>query len=350
MNILTMAFVLACEITIGQYRFTRVNEVRIEKSWRELADKCEIRLPKNVRTEGLETNTLEKYIKVGDQVSVKLWYDGLESHEEFNGYVRRLKPTFPFEIECEDHIYFLRKTPIKKSWAASEKATLKVVVKYIVDQVNSLYPDANIQLSSKLPDVTFSEGLVIEASNTAATALEKIKDNFGLVSYLKGRELFTGLAYQNDFGSVKHSLAWNIIVNDLKYRNEDDVRIKIKAIGITQANKKITIDDGAGLSNKKGVIGDADGEQRTLYFYNVTSEDELRKLALEELKKLKYTGYEGTVDTFLYPYCEPLMKSDLRDPEYGESRSGKYIIDSVKTQFGAYGARRTIELGVKVTA
>lgn len=334
-----MAFVLACEIIVGQYRFTQVNEVRIEKSWRELGDKCEIRLPKNIRTEALETKTLEDYIKVGDPVSVKLWYVDKAQHEEFNGYVRRIKPTFPFEIECEDHIYYFRKTAVKKSWASSAKATLKEVVKYLVDEVNKAHTDAEITLSSQLPDVTFSEGLVIEAGNTAATALEKIKEEFGLVSYFKGRELFTGLAYQQSFGTVKYSLAWNVIVSDLTYRVEDDILLSVKAIGILQNNTKVVVDD----------IGDAEGEKRTLHFFNISDKAQLRKLAEEEIKRLKFTGYEGTIDTFLYPYAEPLMHAELEDPEYGESRSGTYVVDSVKTTFGAYGARRTVELGVKLS-
>jgi hypothetical protein len=138
---------------------------------------------------------------------------------------------------------------------------------------------------------------------------------------------------------VKYSLSWNVITNDLTYRNEDDILLQVKAIGITQDNKKVTVDD----------VGDPDGEQRTLFFYNVSDKAQLKKLAEQELQKLKYTGYEGTIDTFLYPYSEPLMHAELQDPEYGESRSGTYVIDSVKIQFGAYGARRTVELGVKLS-
>lgn len=334
-----MAFVLACEVLIGQYRFTQVNEIRIEKSWMELGDKCEIRLPKNVRIETLETKTLENFIAVGDPVSVKLWYVGSPAHEEFNGYIRRISPTFPFELECEDHIRFFRKTPIKKTWSKADKVTLKTVVKYIVDEVNKAHSSAGITLSENLPDVTFSEGLAIVSGNTAATALQKIKEEYTLVSYLKGRELFTGLAFTQNFGAVKYSLSWNIISNDLQYRNEEDVQLRVRAIGMTSDNKKVVADD----------VGDADGELQTHHFYNISDKAQLKKLAEELLRKSKYTGYEGTIDTFLYPYAEPLMHAELSDPEYGETRSGTYVIDSVKTQFGAYGTRRTVELGIKLS-
>jgi hypothetical protein len=323
-----MAFVLSCEVVVGKYTFRQVNEVRTEKSWRELGDKCEIRLPSLKRR-------LEDVINPGDAVSVKLWYLGLAQHEEFNGYVRRVSPNIPFELECEDHIYFFRKTPVKKSWS---NTTLKEVVKYLVSEVNSKHQSAKITISDNLPDVTMKP-FIIEVGNTAATALQKVKEYFGLASYFKGRELFVGLAYQQTFGNVKYSFAWNVITNELTYRNEDDILIKIKAIGIKSDNKKITVDD----------IGDKDGEQRTLHFYNVSDKAQLKKLAEEELTKLKYTGYQGSIETFLYPYAEPLMTAEITDPKYAESRSGKYIIDSVKTEFGAFGARRTVELGVKLS-
>lgn len=337
--IVIMAFVLQCDITIGNYRFRQVNNVRIEKSWREVGDKCTLRLPKRITVEGLRTSTLEKYINVGDPVSVTLWYAGLAKHVEFEGYVKRILPNTPLEVECEDHIYYLRKTPIKKSWSKADKITLKQVVKYLVDEVNKKFSNASITLSEKLPDVTFDGGLMIEAGNTVATAFQKIREEYGLVTYFKGRELFTGLAYEQRFGDVLFYLDWNIIFHELVYRAEEDILLNVKAIGIKDDNTKVIVDD----------VGDADGEQRTLHFYNVTNKAQLKKLAEEELKRLKYTGYEGDITTFLYPYAEPLMVADLRDPQYGETRSGRYIIDSVNTEFGVYGARREVELGVKLT-
>lgn len=336
--IILMAFVLQCDITVGNYRFRQVNHVRIEKSWREVGDKCTLRLPKHVHIKGLTTSTLENYVKVGDPVKVILWYIGQPQHTEFEGYVKRVLPNTPFELECEDHSYYLRKTPVKKSWKKSDKVTLKQVIGYVISSVNAKFPAA-LTFSNNLPDVTFSEGLVIEAGNTAATVLQKIREEYGLTSYMKGRELYTGLAYGQTFGTVKLSLAWNIIFHELMYRSEDDILLKAKAIGIKKDNTKVVVDD----------VGDADGEQRTLYFYNVTDKSQLKKLAEEELKRLKYTGYEGDLTTFLYPYAEPLMVADLRDPQYGETRSGRYIIDSVNTEFGVYGARREVELGIKLT-
>jgi len=342
MRLLIMSFALFCDITIGNYRFRQVNEVRIEKGWREIGSKCVIKLPRHVRTPQLETKSIEDVLATGDAVSVKLKYLGLTEHEEFNGYVSKLKPNIPFEIECEDVVYWMKRTPIVKTWKKEDKATLKTVVKYIVDQVNTQHPQAQLTLSNKLPDVNFTneKGFTMPAGNNAATALEKIRESFGLASYLRGRELFTGLSYQLTYGRVKHSLAWNVIESNLSYRKDDDTRIRIKPIGFRLNNTKIETEQ---------IIGDKDGEQKTVHYYNVSSEAELVKLAKNDLQKYKFEGFEGGIETFLYPFAEPLMICDLQDPIYNGARDGSYIIDSVTTTFGYRGARREIELGIKTS-
>ncbi len=338
---LILMFVLFCDITVGSYRFLQCHEVKIEKSWRKLGDTCTIQLPKLVRSPDLKSNTLESFIKVGDPVIVKLKYLGLAEHTEFEGIVSRIKPNIPFEIECEDSVWYLKRTPVRKSWSVADKATLKDVVAYLVDEVNKKFPAAALDLSRDLPEVNFTEGFVIQSGNNAATALEKIRDHFGLASYFKGKTLFTGLSYQKTYGTVRHSLAWNVIDSDLTYRKNEDTQIRIKPIGITKQNKKV---------ETKEIVGDASGELRTVHYYNVSNESELLNLAKNDLEKYKFTGFEGEFRTFLYPYAEPLMITELKDPRYGEVRAGSYIIDSVLTTFSVRGARREISPGIKVSA
>lgn len=331
-------FVLMCDIVIGAYRFRQVNDVKIEKTWREIGSKCSIKIPKFVSQ--YRTRSIEDVLNIGDPVTVKLRYLGLTEHTEFQGYVSKMHPNIPFEIECEDEVYYMKRTPVAKSWSKLEKVTLKKVVKYLVDLVNTSYPAAALKLSTQLPDVTFTEGFVIEAGNNAATALDKIRETFGLTSYLRGKEVFTGLAYQQTFGHVRHNLAWNVVETDLTYRRAEDTRIRIKPIGIKSDNTKI---------ETKEIIGDKDGDLRTVYYYQVSDEKKLIALAKNDLTKYKFEGFEGSFTTFLYPYAEPLMITDLIDPIY-QSRAGSYVIDSVITEFGVRGARRTIEAGIKVSA
>ena len=62
---------------------------------------------------------------------------------------------------------------------------------------------------------------------------------------------------------------------------------------------------------------------------------------------MNYTGYEGTINTFLDPYAAPGYKVYITDSRYPE-RNGTYIIENVATRFGVTGARRTIEIGPQI--
>jgi hypothetical protein len=330
-----MALVLACEVTIGAYLFRQVNDVHIEKSWREVVDTCTIRIPQRIRVEKLQTTSIENYINVGDAVKVVLYYQGKTKRTEFEGYVSRLKPNIPFEVECEDSGYLLKKTNLSKSW---KDTTLKEVVNYIISETNKKFPEAGLTASLEIPAVNFSQ---FRLSNVnGAKALQQIKEEYGLMATFRGKELYVGLAYTRNLGDVNYSLAWNVIEHDLTYRNAEDVQLKVRAIGIKKDNTRVEVD----VPSK-----DAEGEQRTIFFYNVTSSSELKRLAEEEMQKYKFTGYEGGLRTFGLPWAEPLMTANLQDPQYGDKRSGRYVIDSVTTDFNAEdGFKRRIELGIKL--
>lgn len=329
-----MALVLACEVLIGSYVFRQVNDVHIEKSWREIIDTASIKIPNRIRNQQLETTSIEKYISVGDKVSVTLFYLGKTRRLEFEGFVSRLRPNMPFEIECEDNGYLLKKVNLKKSW---KNTTLKTVVQYILDETNEKFPTAGLKASLAIPEVSFLQFRLDNVNG--ASALQQIKDDYGLIATFSGTELFVGLAYTEQRGMVEYSLAWNVIEADLTYRDEKDVQLKVAAIGIKQNNTRIEAE-----------VGDKDGEQRTLFFYNVSSTKELKALADEEIKKLKFTGFEGGLKTFGIPWAEPLMTARLYDPNYEQKRDGDYVIDSVVTDFNTSdGFKRRIELGIKVS-
>ena len=103
-------FVLQAIIKIGDYTFRAVHNVKITKSVDELADTCTIELPTHFKVaKGGESLYTEKAIKVGDKVSVTLAYEGVYSGVEFEGYVKKVKPSIPVSIECEDAMYLLRR-------------------------------------------------------------------------------------------------------------------------------------------------------------------------------------------------------------------------------------------------
>jgi hypothetical protein len=221
----------------------------------------------------------------------------------------------------------LRRKTLKKAFRAT---TLKVLLDYIIE-------GTGIELVGEVPKISFSHFYF--KSCTGAFALQKLKEEYGLTIYFKAfKKLYVSLAYHNDDVEVKYSLRNNTIAPDsLEWVSEDDTRLKIKAVHIRKDNTKIEKE-----------VGDADGEVRTLFFYDLDKGESLEKRAKEEILKYKYNGYKGSITTFLRPDVEVGNVAVIQDKEYSD-RDGKYIVDKVVTTFGTTGARRVVGLGLKVS-
>lgn len=309
--------------------FTRVNEIEIESSAKVLEDTARIVLPTTARLErqGEFISEVEtaKQFSVGDQIAIQLGYNG-ELREEFYGFISKIKPGTPLEIECVDAVWLLRRKNLNKSFRTVQ---LDELLLYIIE-------GTGIQLIGEIPTINFKKFYLKNV--TAAFALQKLKEDYGLTIYLKNfTDLHVGLTSYTDNVQVKYSLGVNVIDNDLEWVNEEDTRIKIKAVHVRANNTKIEKE-----------YGDADGELRTIYFYDIDAGESLEKLAKLEAEKYKYSGYKGGISTFLLPSVEVGNVAVLTDPDYTE-RAGSYLVDKVVTTYGTNGAKRKIELGLKVT-
>lgn len=322
-------YVLSADITIAGKRFTRVHQVEIECSAKVLEDKAVIKLPATARLEreGAFFSEVEtsKTFKVGDEVSIKFGYDG-DLKEEFRGFVSKIKPGMPLEIECLDAVWLLRRKNCKGSF---KNTTLKALLEFILE-------GTGITIKGDVPGINFK---VFYLKNvTAASAVQKLKDDYGLQLFLKNfNELHVGLTSASDNVKVKYGLGENVIDSDLEWVGKDDTRIRVKAIHIKKDNTKVEHE-----------YGDDDGELRTVYFYDLESAADLEKMALAEANKYRYEGYSGGLTTFLIPSAQVGNVASLRDNQFSE-RAGDYLIDKVVTTFGTDGARRKIELGLKVS-
>lgn len=321
-------FTLTCQIKIGDITLNQVNDVKIEKSWRNLDDKAMLKLPR-------VNKLLSKSFKVGQPVSITLAYEGVQNTVEFEGYVKKIKPNVPLVLECEDPTWLLRQTNIENVWKT--QTTVKDIVAYIVEQVNKESKATPITLSGAIEEIKLDHYRIEPVS--AAQAINKLKETYGLAAYFKGHELYIGMAYGKPEGRVGYHMARNVIKNNLTFRSKEDVKIKVKATSITRDNQTLTIE-----------AGDKKGDQRTLFFYNVTDEKVLRNKVETELGKLKFDGYEGNLTTFLVPYATPGMTAVVTDPDHPGLKNGSYVIDSVTTTFGMRGARRQVELGALIAA
>lgn len=319
-------------ITIGEFEFKQVHHVTIERSVDELSDRAVIKLPTSflVKEMGVGFKSLEtdRAIKVGDAVQVQLGYAGILWNTEFTGYVKRIKPGIPVEIESEDAIYLLRKTNVSYEFKSTSLRNI----------LSTIVPADVLQLHDAIPDIQIERFYIREAS--VAQALQKIKEEFNLNIYVTGdNKLFAGLKQQlNALENVDLNYGINVVDDGLEFRRKEDVRLRIRAVGIAEDNKRIDVE-----------VGDEDGELQTYHYRNIRNKVDLERLAESKLVQNKFDGYRGEITTKLYPYCTRGWAANVINPKYPD-QDGRYHIDKITVEFGNDGATRTIELGAKLSA
>ena len=276
----------------------RVNAVEITRSLDSLTQYAVIKLP---NLQGF----FQQNIQEGNSVTIRLGYDG-QFQEEFTGYVAFIKPSTPVEIHCEDNMYLLKKKAIKDfSWRTVK---LKEILQYIVPGI-----------ITNVYDITLS-GFKINKVASQAAALQLLKDEYNLHIYYRANELWAGIPYTDNQREVNYHLRKNCKPDDLEFKSASAVKIKLRLISVQKNGSKIEVP-----------VGDLDGEERTLHFYNLTK-PELEAMANEQLKSLKYDGYYGSIQAKGLPYCIPGMGANILDEKY-PARSGKYVVEEVITTY-----------------
>jgi len=321
-------FVLTPHITIGDFRFTSVNEARVKRSIYSYVDTASIRLPASAMlkqsgdrpAESVET---AKQFHEGDKVTIKLGYDN-NLQEEFVGFVKRVNFSTPCEVECEGYSWQLRKKTFVKEW---KDAKVKEILQHIIS-------GTDITLSKSIPDIKF-EGYFRLNDEDGVECLERLKKEMFLTIYFIGSELYAGLEQTTQLDKmVKYRLGWNTIKDDqLKFRRDEDVRCRVR---VNYKNKK-------GKSLHK-IFGKEGGADKVIEMGVITDNDLLKRIVNKEAREMRYSGYEGKLNTFLVPFALPGWKAEIEDDVYAE-RSGAYLLVSTDVIFGTRGARRMVEIG-----
>jgi len=326
-----------CHITITTVagetiKFDAVNSIEIDRSIDKIGSTATVKIPTSARLvysderPSVSVQTAKVFNR-GDKVNIMLGYDN-RMNDEFEGFIYRINFTSPLEIECIGYEFMLKDSLTTKTFPTT---SLKDVLNYIIQ-------GKKLTIDAQVPDVNMVN-YIIPAGITGLEALQQLKERYGFTMYFLKDILYVGLDFIKYQGNVKYSLGVNTPrADELKYQYAEDVKLKVKAIQINKDNTRLEAE-----------IGDKDGEQRTLYFYNASSKSDLERMATAELQKYKYTGYTGKITTFLEPFVIPGMVADITDIKYGE-RGGKYEVRSVVTNFGTGGARRTVEIGKTVSA
>lgn len=320
-------FVLDGTIEIGDFVFSNINDVTITKSVEELVDTAVIKLPTSFRVrQGNVQKFTEEAIKAGDPVKITLGYVDRYTGVEFIGFVKKVKPTIPLEIHCEDAMYELRRKNITKSWG---KTTVKEILQEVVK-------GTSVKLSPDTVDMPVDKWIIRGANGTQV--LESFKKDLLLTSFITDDgKLYCGLTELTNIAQVvEYDLNYNLVENNLEFKTQEDRKLKIKYTYIGPDNKRKSIE-----------VGDPDGEQRTYHTSVISDESKLREMAQAEIKKLKYDGFEGDLKSFLIPYATRGMVAKIYDAEH-KNREGSYYIKKVVITFGRNGARRTVTLGNKL--
>ena len=308
--------ILKCDIQIGKLSFQWVNSIEVESSWQMLTDNATIVLPANIK---VDKNKLSEQIKTGDKVTIKTGYKE-RLNTVFIGYVTYVKPSVPIEITCEDEMWKLKQVSINVSGRAKD----------LDEFMHQYYSDYEVDA------LNIAIGKYYYANKSKAKVLEELKSDFGLYAFFRNEKLVVGKQYSGSGSAkIKFKLDYNIITDELEYKRKDQIKLKVKAISNNADGTKLEIE-----------LGDADGESRTLNFYDLTK-SELKEFAQREIERLKYDGWRGSFTAFGEPF---VRHGDVVELEHAEDsdKKGSYYVDKVVYTFGIDGYRQEITLGAKV--
>lgn len=324
---------LTSNIALGDYVFDFVNSVEIRSTWEQLTDTATITMPKKLRlkkngqfSENI-TVGIDALWKRGDPVEINLGYDGINDRR-FTGFITGIVPKLPPEFHCQDAMWQLKQVNIPKY---TKTVRLRTLLKDILPSTFKFVAD----------DIDLGKFRITRA--TIAEVLDYIRKRYGLSAYFRAGTLYVGFAYQlgrdtpvNTDNLATFEFQKNIIDADsLSYLRDDDVSIMVTAVNVHRDNTRTEIK-----------VGDSFGDQRTMYFYNLSNAT-VRELANEALEKLKYEGYRGSFTTFLQPYVQHGEAIRIIDNEVPD-RNGIYLVRQVITNFGVEGGRQEIALDRKI--
>lgn len=304
----------------------RVVSVKVETSWRNLTGRATVQVPARWLFKQNKV-AIKDWLRRGDPITIELGYNK-ELVQEFTGYVTDVKPGTPVTLECEDEMYRLKRYPVKCSYNGVRLPKLLQDICPTGTQINALDTDLGH----------------FKASNvTVAKVLEKLKEMYGFVSYFRGGVLYCGKVYRQGTTenrrtafSFQQNGPGAVLSDSLEYRTADDLKVIVQATSHQLKGKdlKVTVGDTTAL----------DAEQRTLNYFNMGSEADLKAAANRDVQKLKVEGYKGSFSSYGLPSVQHGELATISNSEYPE-RDGDFFIDATAKTFEQGGYRQEITLG-----
>ncbi|WP_420581937.1 hypothetical protein [Reichenbachiella sp.] len=339
-----------CEV--GNLRpFSEINQVQVTSSWKNLTDVATIDMPKNVvvRQDNQTLTELNDHIKKGDRVIISTGYSP-NMNMEFQGFVRSVSKNVPLRIECEDYMYLLK---LDAHTFSLKEPTLKDIVNKVLtgDNIDQMRADG-YDFDVSITDTEPLYDQFTARSATGAQILQQIKDELPFAAYFtidpEGNnkpQLIVGYrpgygSYTADESNLKPVLRFgtNVPKNgwNLTYQNEDDVKVKIKAISNLKSGKKLIVE-----------VGDPTGEVHTRNYPPITK-DQLTQYANEELRNFKRNGLDGQVMAFGEPFIKHGDTVIIDDPIYTKETRRVIVDETVLTITEKPTIRRKVVPGLNV--
>lgn len=316
-------YTMVYDITVGPYTVGILDHVEVHRSVELLADTAKIVLPASQFNAALN---VEDKIKRGDFVSIGFGYEETGQALEFQGYVQRISTDDGnITLECEDRLFLFRKAVPDTQ---QKKVSLKDLLQWVIDQTGT-----GLKLDCSY---TWTYDNYVTSSATGYDVLKKVQEESGADIYIDGDTLHVHAPGEKVGNEVLYDFSLNVEDCDLTYRRAEDRKVKV-VVKSLQADGTV----------KEMEFGESDGDKVEVRA-NSTDSASMTSRGEAELKRRSYTGYDGSITTWLVPYIQPGDKATLHDRDY-EYKDGSYYVQSVTTTFGADGGKRKVELGFKLS-
>jgi len=257
------------------FEVRNVVSVTVESSWRNLTGKATVQLAAHHLFQ-MQEQGINDWLRPGDPIEIGLGYDTILVRE-FIGYIAEIKAGIPVEIVCQDEMYLLKRRPVNRSYPS-------VTVRQLLHDI--------CPAGTRINAVEADLGHFKAANATVAKVLEKLREQYGFVSYIRNSILYCGRVYREPRTRrpAMFQFEQHVLDNQLTFRTADNLKFIVKATSHGPKGKKIEV--------TVGDLNDPAAEQRTLQYYGLSSEAQLRAYAQADLVKLKKAGYEGHFTTY----------------------------------------------------
>jgi len=296
-------------ITVGSYTLPLLDKVTIKKSVDTFCNTAVIVVPRTVYN---KTINIESKLKMYEKVTIKLGYDGKAetTFKEFEGFLTFISvEESSITLECEDYAFLYEDVLEAKQL---KNVSPKDILQHVNNEISGLSGQSLSLSCDSFPDKY--ESFVIRKGDTGLKVLKRVQQKTSAEMYMEDNTLHLHSQFSRKSSKAAYNFSRNIESADLTYKDEKNTKFMVIVSG--------TGADGKTISVKKGNRG---GEVKSETVGGVITKEILQNKADEIYKSEVYTGYEGSFNAWLVPYCDAGYGVSIEDSD-NEYRKGEYSL------------------------